>query len=473
MQDFTDLPSMSTVQAPQWLVSQPICGAGEVLVLAQEVDQQRARLDQRLDRLAVDRQGYLGLRHGSSASLNRPRGTGPARDGVGDLCGLGGDRCGVGDLAEAGAVGHDDGVGADAVVLRQQHGAVQGVFEFADIARPGRAEEGLAGVLGERARRQAVGLRIFCDEVIGERDDVTGTFAQWRQFEVHDVEAEQQILAEAAVANGIVEVAIGGGDDADIDWHGAGAADAIDDAFLDGAQQFGLQAHIHLGDFVEQQGAAGGFLELADAARDGAGEGALFVAEQFALEQVLGDGGAVDRNEGAVDALRLGVKVLGHHFLAGAAFAGDQHRGIGGGDLFGEFDDARHAGIAEQEVGGFAGHGGDDGGDQLGVGRQRDVFLGAGADGVDGSGGIGLGAAGDDRNVEALGVERGDQAGDVDHHIDEEQIGAAAGAEARHRDLDARGVGDLGAALHGELGGFGELALEGSDDEQSHGANLP
>ena len=26
VQDFTDLPSRSTVQAPQWLVSQPICG---------------------------------------------------------------------------------------------------------------------------------------------------------------------------------------------------------------------------------------------------------------------------------------------------------------------------------------------------------------------------------------------------------------------------------------------------------------
>ena len=54
VQDFTDLPSRSTVQAPQWLVSQPICGPVRFELLAQEVDQQRARLDQRLDRLAVD-----------------------------------------------------------------------------------------------------------------------------------------------------------------------------------------------------------------------------------------------------------------------------------------------------------------------------------------------------------------------------------------------------------------------------------
>ena len=31
-----------------------------------------------------------------------------------------------------------------------------------------------------------------------------------------------------------------------------------------------------------------------------------------------------------------------------------------------------------------------------------------------------------------------------------------------------RGVRHLGAALHGELGGFGELALEGADDQKSH-----
>src|ERR1700735_831660 len=45
-------------------------------------------------------------------------------------------------------------------------------------------------------------------------------------------------------------------DDADVARCRAGAADAIDHALLDGAQQLGLQPHVHFGDFVEQQGAA-------------------------------------------------------------------------------------------------------------------------------------------------------------------------------------------------------------------------
>ena len=75
---------------------------------------------------------------------------------------------------------------------------------------------------------------------------------------------------------------------------GLRAADAVDHALLDRAQQLGLQPHVHLGDFVEQQRAAGRLLELADAARHRAGEGALLVAEQLGFQQVLRDRRAVD-----------------------------------------------------------------------------------------------------------------------------------------------------------------------------------
>ena len=53
---------------------------------------------------------------------------------------------------------------------------------------------------------------------------------------------------------------------------------------LNGAQQFGLQARVHFADLVQQQRAAIGLFELADAARDGAGEGALLMAEQFGFQ---------------------------------------------------------------------------------------------------------------------------------------------------------------------------------------------
>ncbi len=60
-------------------------------------------------------------------------------------------------------------------------------------------------------------------------------------------------------------------------------ADAVDLALLERAQQLRLQPRMHLADLVEQQRAAVRLLELADAAGDGAGEGALLVAEQLAF----------------------------------------------------------------------------------------------------------------------------------------------------------------------------------------------
>src|ERR1700730_10953361 len=50
------------------------------------------------------------------------------------------------------------------------------------------------------------------------------------------------------------------------------SADRGDHPFVDGAQQFCLQPHLHLGNLVEQERAAIGFLELADAACHRAGE---------------------------------------------------------------------------------------------------------------------------------------------------------------------------------------------------------
>ena len=63
----------------------------------------------------------------------------------------------------------------------------------------------------------------------------------------------------------------------------------------------------------------------------GAGESAFFVAEEFGFEQVARDRRGVDGDEGRVLARAVAVQRARHQFLAGAGFAVDQHRGVGGG----------------------------------------------------------------------------------------------------------------------------------------------
>ena len=74
----------------------------------------------------------------------------------------------------------------------------------------------------------------------------------------------------------------------------------------------------------------------------GAGEGALLVAEQLALEQVLRDRRAVDRDERLRGARAQRVHRLGQQFLARAALAEQQHARIGGGDLLDRAAGFRH-----------------------------------------------------------------------------------------------------------------------------------
>ncbi len=76
-----------------------------------------------------------------------------------------------------------------------------------------------------------------------------------------------------------------------------------------------------------------GEIQLADFAGARAGEGAALVAEEFVFDQAFGDGGAIQGDEGLLAAGRKMMDGAREEFFAGAAFAEQQHGGIGGGDV--------------------------------------------------------------------------------------------------------------------------------------------
>ena len=142
------------------------------------------------------------------------------------------------------------------------------VLQFAHIAAPGIGEQDLARLGRDRPQRHAVDLGVFLGEMVGQRQDVARPLAQGRQAQMHDVQAVEQVFAERTLAHRIAEIAVRGRDDPQIDLDRLRAADPVDHPLLQGAQQLGLQPDVHLGDLVEQQRAAMGLLELADAPRD-------------------------------------------------------------------------------------------------------------------------------------------------------------------------------------------------------------
>ena len=121
------------------------------------------------------------------------------------------------------------------------------------------------------------------------------------------------------------QVLVGRGDQADICAQGLAAAEALELPVLDDAQDLLLHEGGGGREFVEEERAAVGALEAALVRPGGPGEGARLVAEEFALEERVGDGRAVHLEERGVPAVREIVQPRRDQLLARAALADDEH----------------------------------------------------------------------------------------------------------------------------------------------------
>ena len=124
-----------------------------------------------------------------------------------------------------------------------------------------------------------------------------------------------------------------GADDAHIDRRFADRAQRPHCPLLDHPQQLALHGQRQVADLVEEQRAAVRRLEEALAVLGSTGEGALAVAEEFGLEQLLRDRTTVDGDERLRAARRDIVDRTRHQFLAGARLALHQHRRHAARDL--------------------------------------------------------------------------------------------------------------------------------------------
>src|SRR2546428_10242038 len=101
-------------------------------------------------------------------------------------------------------------------------------------------------------------------------------------------------------------------------------AHAMEGLLLQHAQELALLIGAQLADLVQEDRAAIGLLEVALTVGDGAGEAALHVAEQLALEQLGRDGGHVDGHERSGGARAQAMDGAREQLLAGARLAGEQ-----------------------------------------------------------------------------------------------------------------------------------------------------
>jgi hypothetical protein len=206
----------------------------------------------------------------------------------------------------------------------QQDGALELVRELTDVAGERVALErgdGLGGGLADglpHLRGEAG------DEMARERRYVLEAIAERRQADREDAEPIEEVLAGAPRLHLVLELPVRRDDDADVDLPVARVAHGPDLALLQDAQQLRLQARRRLRDLVQEERAAVGDLEEALLVGDRAREGAALVAEELALEDALGERGAVHGHEEAVRTRAPVVDGARDQLLARARLALDQ-----------------------------------------------------------------------------------------------------------------------------------------------------
>ena len=140
------------------------------------------------------------------------------------------------DARRAGSSGSDE-LGAG----REDERALHEVLELAHVAGPVVRLERAPGVLADPRRAAVHRRRVAREEVQGERTDLLAPLAQRRQLDREDREPVVEVRAERAARDHLLEVAVRRGDDAHVDLDRLRAADALDDALLQHAQE----PHLH------------------------------------------------------------------------------------------------------------------------------------------------------------------------------------------------------------------------------------
>ena len=164
--------------------------------------------------------------------------------------------------------------------------------------------------------------------------DVLAPLAQRGHADRHDAQAIEEILAELAVGDQLVETAVGRRDDADRDANRLLAADALQLAVLQDAQQLGLRRLVQVADFVEKDACRRRPARTCRAAAPAAPVNAPFSWPNSSLSiSSVGMAAQLTFTNGPRRERALAMDVRRQQLLAGARLAGQQHAGVGSRDL--------------------------------------------------------------------------------------------------------------------------------------------
>ena len=210
---------------------------------------------------------------------------------------------------------------------------LDGVFEFSNVAGPAVAHDQSARLRRYAFEGPLASFGVLRGEVEGEQGNIIAVLAQRRDGNGDYVEAVVEVLSELGGFNGLLEIFVGGGENASFEGYGMSSADAFELSLLKDSQKLGLHGRRELTDFVKEEGSICGGLKFAFSCTDGSCECALLMSEELAFDEGFGDCGAVDSDEGVFAPRAVLMNGTCDDFFAGAALAADENGGVAGGDF--------------------------------------------------------------------------------------------------------------------------------------------
>src|SRR6266702_2022591 len=227
---------------------------------------------------------------------------------------------------------------ADYITISHYEQPFDTVFQLPYVSRPGVRDQGFKGVFVKGDLVAAV----LAAEISDKKRNVLAPLPQRRQVNRNDCQPVIKVFAECAGTHRLVDIQIGGGYDADIKFLYLRAPYRLDFPLLQRPEQLGLQLNRQISNLIKEKRSPFRQLKLACLVPHRTGEGPLDMAEQFALQQVTGDGGAVYGHERGVPARAVGVDGAGNQLFSRSRFAGDQYRRLGVGNFADDIEDSLH-----------------------------------------------------------------------------------------------------------------------------------
>jgi len=132
-------------------------------------------------------------------------------------------------------------------------------------------------------------------DLVGQRGQIFPAPAQGGQLQGDHVQPVEEVLTKAPRADLFPEVAAGCGDDPRAHGDRLAAADPLESALLEEAEQLPLKLGRQLADLVEERRAALGGFQASRLVPPGTREGTPDVPEELALEEMLGEATTPER----------------------------------------------------------------------------------------------------------------------------------------------------------------------------------